>query len=163
MRRRQRLEELASGVQALVGHDHVGARQCERSRRRQASRARPYHQHIAGDFLHRLRRVGFQSDRRGRGRPDVQTGLDLGQAGALARPAIYRDQAVKTHAHPAKRPAWRTGTGLAHRRDMPGSKGGGDGLPLQRLDLSSVESETDGCVGPQVGVLQAHGKRSTMP
>ena len=74
MRGRQRLEVLAAGMQALVGHDHVGAGQGQRARRRQAGRARAHHQHVAGDLLGGRRRVG-RTRRRERRRADVHAGL----------------------------------------------------------------------------------------
>ena len=89
---------------------------------------------------------------------------DLGEAGALAGPAIDRDQAVEADAHAAKRPARRARAGLADGDDVGGGQCGGDGLAGQRLDLATVEAEADRWAGrPHVGVLQAHGKWFTMP
>ena len=93
----------------------------------------------------------------------LHAGGDLGQAGALVRPAIDRDQAVEADAHAAERPARRARAGLAQGDDVGGRQGGGDGLAGQRLDLGAVEADTDRRAGrPHVRVLQAHGGWFTM-
>ena len=163
VRGRERLEILAAGLQALVGHDHVGTGQSEAARRRQAGRAGTHHQHIAGDLLGGCWGRGLARRHDGR-RADIHAGFDLGEAGALAGTAIDRDQAVEADAHAAKRPSRRARTGLADGDDVGGRKRRADGLARQRLDLATVEAEANRRTrGPNIGMVQAHGKRFTMP
>ena len=158
------LKILPAGMQALVGHDHVGAGQRQRARRRQAGRSRAHHQHVAGDLLARARRARRAAASATGAERTSMPACDLGEAGALVGPAVDRDQAVEADAHAAERPARRARTGLAHGDDVGGRQRRGDGLARQRLDLATVEAKADRWAGrPHVGVLQAHGKRFTMP
>ena len=162
LRGRQRLEVLAAGMQPLVGHDHVGARQRQAARRRQTSRTRADDQDIAGDLLGRRRRFRRPRGRHRRG-TDIQAGLDLGQAGPLVGAAIDRHQAIEADAHAAKRPARGARTRPTNGDDIGRGQRGSDGLAGQRLDLGAVEPEANrGARRPRIGVLQAHGKRFTM-
>ena len=94
LRGRQRLEELAAGMQPLVGNDDVGAGPGEVARRRQAGRARADHQHVAGDLL--------------------------GRGGRRHRPAARRSA---RRARPCRRRPWSgRRAGWAGRRPSPGSR-----------------------------------------
>ena len=118
VRGRQRLED--------TGRRDAGARRPRSRRRRPAparapptgrpGRRRPPARRRRSPRPARGRRSAAR--RRGRRGAHVHAGRDLGQAGALARPAVDRDQAVEADAHAAERPARRARARLAHGDDV---------------------------------------------
>ena len=143
LRGRQRLEELAAGMQPLVGDDDVGAGPGEVARRRQAGRSRADHQHVAGDLLGGSaagrvgRRTGARAPSRLPCRPRPWSGRRAGWAGRRPSPGSRSTRPCRRTAraaHPTApgapprcrpRPGRRRSSRRSAPRSRPRRNGGG--------------------------------------
>ena len=140
VRGRQRLEILPAGMQALVGHDHVGAGQ-------RPARAPPTGRPGPRRPPARRRRSPAQARRArlaaapatGAERTSMPSATLVRQARWLGRPSTVTRQSKQTPM-PQNGPRGAPEPRLADGDDVGGRERGGDGLARQRLDLGDRRS-----------------------